>query len=783
MASDGEDRPIKAKASDSKANSYRKVDPATVAKDTVAGKSGSTASAEQDQPTKITKPARAAKAKSAGATGAKSGAASAAKGASKKDATDKPATDADAAEAKGKTLNLAAPAAAKKIRAAASRVRASNRVDTRTNTRKKPAAPKPRVDQMSPLASSTSSVVANAPAAQPQSAPKPAERQTPEGGNDSQTTTAFFEAAFGPDSLLPERMVENIERLEALTQRLAQAMTQRRPRNPGVEGPGPDLFATATTAWLKSLAEQPARILEQQVSYWGETLRHFAEAQQAFARGTLTAPPDDGPKDRRFSNPLWETHPYFNFIKRQYQINAHALHKAAAELDIEDMTERRRIDWFTRQMIDMMAPTNFLATNPDALEKAIATEGESLVKGLENLVRDVEQNNGELIVTLADRDAFKIGQNIATTEGNVVARTRLYELIQYQPTTAQVHAIPVVIFPPWINKFYIMDLKPQNSLIKWIVDQGFTLFVVAWKNPDVSYAETGIDDYVSAYIEVMDRIQDLTGQPKLNAVGYCIAGTTLALTLSLLKQRGDDRVNSATFFTTLTDFSEQGEFTAYLQDDFVGGIQSEVENSGILSSQLMQRTFSFLRANDLVWGPAIRSYMLGEMPPAFDLLFWNGDSTNLPGRMAIEYLRGLCQDNSFAKGEFVVHGQKVNLSDIDLPLCAIACESDHIAPWKDSWRGIAQMGSKNKQFIVSESGHIAGIVNPPNKKKYGHYTSDAGFEGTSDDWFKKAQFTEGSWWGRWAEWLSALSGPKVEAVEVPETGFGPAPGTYVHERY
>lgn len=591
---------------------------------------------------------------------------------------------------------------------------------------------------------------------------------------------SFAEAAFGPHSTLPTQLSRNIERIEALTQRLFAALSQRRNVNPGIEAPGPEVFANVAGAWLKLMAEQPARVIGQQASYWGETLRHFAEAQAEFTRGTLTAPPDDGPSDRRFANPLWENHPFFNFVKRQYQINAQAMQQAAADLDIEDQIARRRIDWLTRQMIDMMAPTNFLATNPDALEKAFATEGESLVQGLENLVRDVELHSGDVIVTLADRKAFRIGENLATTAGTVVARTKLYELIQYAPSTPQVHALPVVIFPPWINKFYILDLKPQNSLIKWIVDQGFTVFVVAWKNPDASYAQTGLDDYVSAYLDVMDRVQDLTGQEQLNAVGYCIAGTTLALTLALLKQRQDDRVNSATFFTTLTDFSEQGEFTTFLQEDFVSGIESEVKAQGILPGSLMQRTFSFLRANDLVWGPAIRSYMLGEAPPAFDLLFWNGDSTNLPGLMAMDYLRGLCQQNAFATDGFKVLGQVVRLSDVTLPLCAIACEADHIAPWKDSWRGIAAMGSADRSFILSQSGHIAGIINPPSKKKYGHYTSDSGFEGESDDWLQAARFHEGSWWQRWGDWLAARSGDQVAPPEAGQ-GFGPAPGRFVHE--
>ncbi|MEO1961650.1 MAG: alpha/beta fold hydrolase, partial [Paracoccus sp. (in: a-proteobacteria)] len=297
-----------------------------------------------------------------------------------------------------------------------------------------------------------------------------------------------------------------------------------------------------------------------------------------------------------------------------------------------------------------------------------------------------------------DGDAFTVGENIGTAEGGVVHRTPLLELIQYTPTTDKVHEIPLLIFPPWINKFYILDLKPQNSLIRWLLDQGHTLFIVSWKNPDASYAEVGMEEYVAAYLDAMDKVRDLTDQKKLNVVGYCIAGTTLALTLALLKQRGDDRVNSATLFTALTDFSDQGEFVSFLQDDFVNGIAEEVERHGLLRAQLMSRTMSFLRANDLVWGPAIRSYMLGEQPPAFDLLFWNGDSTNLPGKMAMQYLRGLCQRNDFAGNGFDLMGHKLTLSDVTVPLCAVSCETDHIAPWKDCYRGFLQTGSRSRSF-------------------------------------------------------------------------------------
>ena len=578
-----------------------------------------------------------------------------------------------------------------------------------------------------------------------------------------------------------QKLAENIERIEGLGQRLMQAFGSRSLPNPGVEGPGPDLFMTATSAFMKTLSEHPTRMLETQVSYWAETLANYSRAQQALAKGQLSAPEDENADDRRFSNPLWKSHPYFNLIKKQYQTNARALRDAASELQLPDQIARRRVDWLTNQIIDMMAPTNFLATNPDALEKAIETEGESLVRGLENLVRDVEMNGGEMVVSLADRNAFAVGDNIGTAPGTVVHRAPLYELIQYAPTTDKVHALPLIIFPPWINKFYILDLKPQNSMIRWLLEQGHTLFIVSWKNPGPELSETGMEDYIEAYLEAMDRVRDLTGQEKLNAVGYCIAGTTLSLTLALLEQRGDKRINSATLFTTLTDFSDQGEFTSFLQNDFVSGIAEEVKRHGLLRAHLMSRTMSFLRANDLVWGPAIRSYMMGEAPPAFDLLFWNGDSTNLPGRMAMQYLHGLCQQNAFAGEGFEVMGRRLHISDVKVPLCAIACETDHIAPWKDCWRGVAAMGTRDRTFILSQSGHIAGIVNPPSKKKYGHYVSDDDFASGHEAWRESASFHEGSWWPRWGEWLAGRAGRMVDA-RMPEDGLEPAPGSYVHER-
>jgi polyhydroxyalkanoate synthase len=412
----------------------------------------------------------------------------------------------------------------------------------------------------------------------------------------------------------------------------------------------------------------------------------------------------------------------------------------------------------------------------------VETEGQSLIDGLQNMISDLEANNGELLVKLADEDAFEIGRNIATAPGKVVFRNRMFELLQFSPTTDTVHEIPLIIFPPWINKYYILDLKEQNSLIRWCVAQGYTVFVVSWVNPDLSHADVGLEDYIEeGFLEAIAQVKDITKQKQVNAVGYCIAGTTLHLTLSLMKQRGDTSVKSATFFTTLTDFSDQGEFTPFLQDDFIDGIDAEIEEFGILRSFIMQRTFSFLRSNDLIYGPAIKSYFMGEAPPAFDLLFWNGDGSGLPGKMAHQYLRELCQANKFVGEGVELCGTTLKINEVDVPICSVTCETDHIARWKDCYHGFQQTKSRSKTFIVSQSGHIAGIVNPPSKKKYGHYTN-TDLKGSAADWMNGATFQEGSWWPHWDGWLSKKSGKKI-AARRPGGETHPtldeAPGSYV----
>lgn len=594
-------------------------------------------------------------------------------------------------------------------------------------------------------------------------------------------TTNDSEKQEGPGQNVA-KLEANLARVEELTQRLLKVMGQGRTVAPSLQGPGQDLYVKAATAYMTEMMHNPAKLIEHQLEFWGKSVKHYVEAQHLLSQGKLEPPTDETPKDRRFSHELWETNPYFNFIKQQYLMNASAVQQAVEKIDTLDSEEKKRLRYFSQQMIDMISPTNFLPTNPEALALAAETEGESLVAGLENMIADLEANDGDLVVTLADKKAFKLGENLATTPGSVVYRNHLFELIQYAPSTEKVHETPLIIFPPWINKFYILDLKPQNSLIKWAVDQGYTVFVVSWVNPDAGYRDTAMTDYVQdGYLTAIKEVRDICSVKKVNAVGYCIAGTTLALTLALMKKRKDTSVNCATFFTTLTDFSDRGEVGVFLDDDFVDGIEDEVKENGILDSFFMSRTFSYLRSNDLIYGPAIKSYMMGKAPPAFDLLYWNGDGTNLPASMSVEYLRGLCQDDLFATSGFEIAGETVRLRDVTVPLCAIACETDHIAAWKSSYTGIQRMGSKDKTFILSESGHIAGIINPPSKNKYGHYTNpETGL--TPEDWQDSADRHEGSWWPRWDAWLSKKSGKKVNARPPGDDKhpvLAPAPGTYV----
>ena len=576
----------------------------------------------------------------------------------------------------------------------------------------------------------------------------------------------------------------NLQKLEELSGRFFEVLNNKKQINLGLNGPGHDLFVKTAGAYLKSMAQNPTFFMEQQISYWGKTLEYFAETQEQFFSNSADNENIEH-VDKRFTHQLWKTNPFYKNVLKQYHVNSNMIIEAVAQVEGLSSKDQARLEYFSTQIIDMMAPTNFFGTNPDALEKAFLSKGESLVKGLENLIRDLESNNGELLVRLADETAFKVGSDLAATPGKVVFRNRLFELIQYSPSTEMVYQTPLLIFPPWINKFYILDLKPHNSLIRWIVDQGYTLFVVSWVNPDTSYADVGLEEYIEeGYFEAIEQVKSICNAKTINALGYCIAGTVLSIVMSLMKKRGDASINTATLLTTLTDFSDQREFTPFLQNDFIDTIESEIKSKGILESFIIARTFSFLRSNDLIYSPAIKSYMMGEAPPSFDLLFWTGDGSNLPGKMALQYLRHLCQDNQFAKNQLKMFGEKLGVSDIETPVFAVSCETDHIASWEDSFRGLHNFSSKEKTFVLSEAGHVAGIVNAPGRGKYGYYFGKDDFKNL-ENWKQRADFKKESWWPFWEKWLGGQSKDLVKARmpgTLDDVDFGDAPGGYVHQK-
>jgi len=586
-----------------------------------------------------------------------------------------------------------------------------------------------------------------------------------------------------PDRDDGERLKANLSRLEELNRRLVAVLARHRPEKPELSGPGQEFLANAGSAWMHDAVTNPGKLLERQVGFWGKSLELWIDAQETLLGGSSEQRKEPATRDRRFRNELWDSNPYFRLVKEQYLLNSEAITAAVREMDSLEDKDRHRLEFFARQIVDMMSPSNFLATNPEALARAVETEGDSLVRGMENLVADLERNDGELSITLSDPDAFRVGKNLATTEGSVVFRNELFELIQYAPRTGRVRRVPLLIIPPWINKFYILDLKPENSFIRWAVEQGLTVFVVSWVNPGPEHREIGMDAYASrGCLAAIREVLAITGEEQANVVGYCIGGTLLALVLAWMSRAGDRSVRSATFLTTLTDFADLGELAVFVRDDFLDAIRGEVQEKGYLPSKYMSRTFSYMRANDLVYGPAIRSYMMGEAPPAYDLLYWNGDSTNLPAKMTIEYLDRLCMANEFSKGEFTLLGKTVSLSDIRHPLMAIACQTDHIAAWRSSFAGIGRMRSRSRCFVLSQSGHIAGIINPADREKYGHFVN-AKLAGDADAWLEGAEFAPGSWWTRWAGWIGRRSGGMVDPRQVGGPGHPelcPAPGTYVH---
>ncbi len=484
--------------------------------------------------------------------------------------------------------------------------------------------------------------------------------------------------------------------------------------------------------------------------------------------------------DKRFIAPDWEQNPIFDALKQTYLLTATTLLKAASQVEGLDEQQQRKLVFYLRQFLDAISPTNVLFTNPQVLHETVQSGGKNLVSGMEHLLRDL--NAGQMKMT--DTDAFAPGRNLALTPGQVIYRNRLVELIQYTPTTSKVYAIPLLFIPPWINKYYILDMQPQSSLIKFLVDNGFTVFVISWKNPDASMEEISFEDYLTlGPLSALDVMKEITGSPRVNAVGYCIGGTLLSMTLPYLVAKGDEAINSATFFVSLQDFTEVGETSVFIDEPQVAYVEGQMLERGYLENRSMASMFNMLRANDLIWSNVVNNYLLGKEPPAFDLLYWNADGTRMARVAHSFYLRNTYLENNLIKPKkIVLKGVPIDLKQIHLDIYAVGTEQDHIVPWKSAWR-ISQLASGKVRFVLGGSGHIAGIINPPSKGK-GYWTNEKPVK-TADEWLESARQHKGSWWADWLKWLSRRSSeqgmpPSMGSTTHPP--LTPAPGTYVLEK-
>ncbi len=529
------------------------------------------------------------------------------------------------------------------------------------------------------------------------------------------------------------------------------------------------------------LFADPAKIAQAQTDLWTEGMAIWQRVLGGSAPSEIS---DKADRDKRFAASEWRDNPLFDMIRQSYLLISDRLLGSVDSLEGVDPAQRERLRFATRAFVDAMSPSNFAMTNPQVLQRTMETRGENLLKGLEHMLRDLSK--GQL--THTDPDAFEVGRNIATTPGKVIEQTPLYQLIQYAPATDQVLETPVIIFPPWINRFYILDLNPKKSFIKWAVDQGLTMFMVSWKSADESMAETTMDDYVLAQIDAIDTVRELLKVDEVHAIGYCVAGTKLAATLALLESRDEaDKVASATFFTAQVDFSEAGDLSLFVGDEQMKLIQQIAGDKGYMDGRYMAATFNLLRGRDLIWSYVVNNYLMGEDYPPFDLLHWNGDTTNLPAKWHQTYLKQLYQENRLVTpGGITIDGTPINIGKVRTPTYVQAGREDHIAPPQSVWK-ITHHFQGPLRFVLAGSGHIAGVVNPPEAQKYQYWTNDKKVD-TLEEFIAGAKETKGSWWPDWLNWIEKKSDTKVPAKgpRIPGKGklkaIEDAPGSYVKAR-
>lgn len=589
------------------------------------------------------------------------------------------------------------------------------------------------------------------------------------------------ESEQGTDGLGPEKLAAAVQHAVTQSQQLFEQFVFR--GQIGANAVDPLGVGASFQRFALQLARNPLPLWEAQWRLWQESLGAW---QTAVGRlGEKSPAPATNPQDRRFRDPEWNTNPLYDFIRHTYLIFANSLLQLTSHTDGLEAKDAQKVAFYTRQFVDAISPTNFALTNPEVVRATIEQGGANLVEGLKHFLEDIDPATGQLRTKMVDSSAFELGRNIATTPGSVVYQNDLMQLIQYAPTTGRVFRRPLLIVPPWINKFYVLDLQPGNSFIRWAVEQGHTVFVISWVNPGAELRDKDFVDYMKeGPLAAMDAIEAATRERSFNLIGYCLGGTLLAATLAYMHAKNDSRVNSATYFTAMIDFSEPGDLGVFIDEQQIDQIEKEMAARGFLDGKEMAATFNLMRASDLIWSFVINNYLLGKSPAPFDLLYWNSDSTRMPARMHSTYLRKMYMENLLSKpGGVELEGVALDLRQVAVPSCFVSAVEDHIAPWKSTFEG-AKLFSGPVEFILGKAGHIAGIINPPGPKCYGHYTGPEP-SGSPEQWLKDATFDNQSWWTVWARWAAPHGGGQVEARK-PGDGALPrleaAPGSYARLR-
>ena len=532
----------------------------------------------------------------------------------------------------------------------------------------------------------------------------------------------------------------------------------------------------------KSLASDPAKIMKANLDLWQQHMELWQSATMTALgqKAESSAATEKG--DRRFKSEHWDENPIFDFIKQSYLITSRWLIDTMSNIEGLSDEDARKVQFHTKQLVDAMSPSNFLMTNPEVIKETIDSGGQNLVRGMQNLNRDIKAGDGQLKIAMTDQQAFELGVNIATTPGKIVYQNELLQLIQYEPTTTEVYRRPLVIIPPWINKYYILDLQPDNSFVHWATDQGYTVFVTSWVNPGEELSTKTMDDYLNeGILETLDAVEAATGESEVTMIGYCIGGTLTGAALAYMAAKNDDRVKAATFFAAQMDFSEPGDLSVFIDEKQLDSLDEKMQVTGYLEGSTMSTAFNLLRANDLIWSFYVNNYLLGKDPMKFDLLYWNSDATRMPRTLHMYYLRECYLKNNLAKpGGITLNDTPIDLGEVTIPIYLQAAKDDHIAPYPSVFKS-KNLYSGPVRFMLAGSGHIAGVINPPSANKYNYWMNEAQPDDV-DAWLAGADSHPGSWWNDWNTWLAPLSGEMV-AARKPGDGnldiIEDAPGSYV----